>query len=138
MRIQDLSPGWRTDFLRHRVDAEVRELPDCLVVRSPGQENFYWGNCLMLPELPADDDLAHWLDRFDEEVAVGRAGVRHVAIGINCEPPPEDALPSWMAAGFDRIEVHTMMLRPSQLRAAREPQAGPLLLKRMTLPAVSP
>lgn len=134
MRVEDLSPGWRTDFLRHRVDAEVRELPDCLAVRSPGQENFYWGNCLMLPVLPGDGDLAHWLRRFDEEVAAGRPGVRHVAIGINCEPPPEAALPSWTAAGFDRIEVATMKLRPSQLRAGRQPRTGPLQLRRMALP----
>jgi RimJ/RimL family protein N-acetyltransferase len=134
VRVEDLSPGWRTDFLRHRVDAEVRELPDCLVVRSPGQENFYWGNCLMLPALPDDADLAHWLRRFDEEVAAGRPGVRHVAIGIISEPPPADALPSWIAAGFDRIEVHTMLLRPGQLRAGTPPRAAPLHLRQMALP----
>jgi ribosomal protein S18 acetylase RimI-like enzyme len=131
MKVEDLSPGWRTDFLRHRLDAEVIERPDCVVVRSPGQENFYWGNCLVLPRLPADEDLAHWLGRFEEEVAAGRPGVRHVAIGVNCPPPPDGALPAWRAAGFDRMEVATMLLRPHELREAPEASARPLALKRL-------
>jgi len=125
MRVQDLRPGWRTDFLLHRVGGEVIERDDCIVVRTPGNEGFYWGNCLMIGETPADADLAHWLRRFDEEVAAGRPGVRHVAIGVNTVPPPDEALPAWREAGFEMIETATMRLMPGQLRAQPEADVDP-------------
>lgn len=120
MRVHELRPGWRTDFLLHRVGAEVIERADCLVVRSPGNEGFYWGNCLMIPQTPGDGDLAHWLRRFDEEVAAGRPGVRHVAIGVNGPVPPEGTLPSWIESGFEFIETATLRLMPGQLRSPSE------------------
>lgn len=127
--MQDFRPGWRTDFILHRVGAEVIERDDCVVVRSPGNEGFYWGNCLMIGATPADADLAYWLQRFDEEVAAGRPGVRHVAIGVNSAPPPFDSLPSWREAGFEFMETVTLKLQPQQLRAIEPPQVAPLALR---------
>jgi GNAT superfamily N-acetyltransferase len=129
MRVQDFRPGWRTDFLLHRVGAEVIERGDCVVVRSPGNEGYYWGNCLMIPDTPEDGELAHWLRRFDEEVAAGRPGVRHVAIGVNSAPPPRGSLPAWRAAGFELMETATLRLRPPQLRAPEPARAAPLELR---------
>lgn len=129
MKVADFRPGWRTDFLLHRFGAEVRELDDCVAVRSPGHEGYFWGNCLMIADAPADGDLAHWLQRFEQEVAQGRPGVRHVAIGINSLPPPADALPAWRAAGFDIVETATMRLQPGQLHTAPEASAAPLQLR---------
>ncbi|MFO1336718.1 MAG: GNAT family N-acetyltransferase [Burkholderiaceae bacterium] len=131
MRVQDFRPGWRTDFILHRFGAEVRELADCVVVRSPGNEGFFWGNCLMIAETPADADLAHWLQRFEDEVAHGRPGVRHVAIGVNSSPPGPDALPAWRAAGFELMETATLRLQPGQLRAIPPASASPLQLRTM-------
>ncbi|WP_374562046.1 GNAT family N-acetyltransferase [Ideonella sp.] len=122
MKIAELRPGWRTDFLLHRVDGEIIERDDCIVVLTPGNEGFYWGNCLMIADTPADADLAHWLQRFDEEVAAGRPGVRHVAIGVNSAVPPEGALPAWRDAGFELIEMATLRLFPGQLRTLVEPR----------------
>ncbi len=135
MRVQDFRPGWRTDFMLHRFGAEVRELADCVAVRSPGNEGFFWGNCLMIAETPADADLAHWLQRFEDEVARGRPGVRHVAIGVNSLPPPADALPAWRAAGFEIVETATMRLQPGQLRDIAPASASPLQLRTMDFDA---
>jgi GNAT superfamily N-acetyltransferase len=129
LRVADLRPGWRTDFILHRLGAEVIEREDCVVVRSPGNEGFYWGNCLIAPQTPADGDLAHWLDRFEQEVAAGRPGVRHVAIGFNSVPPPAESLPSWQAAGFEFMETATLRLRPGGLREPHPASAAPLALR---------
>jgi GNAT superfamily N-acetyltransferase len=126
LRVADLRSGWRTDFFLHRVGAEVIEQEDCIVVRSPGNEGFYWGNCLMVADTPRDGDLAHWLERFEQQVAVGRPGVRHVAIGFNSEPPPDDGLPSWRAAGFELMETVTLRLRRGCLREHQPATAAPL------------
>ena len=129
MRVSDFRPGWRTDFILHRFGAEVIEREDCVVVRSPGNEGFYWGNCLMVAETPADADLAHWLRRFEQEVAAGRPGVRHVAIGFNSTPPAPGLLPSWHADGFELMETATMRLRPGMLRMPQASRAAPLALR---------
>lgn len=129
MKVADFRPGWRTDFLLHRFGAEVRELDDCVVVCSPGHEGYFWGNCLMIADAPADGDLAHWLQRFEQEVAHGRPGVRHVAIGVNSLPPAAGALPAWREAGFDIIETATMRLQPGQLHMAPVASAAPLQLR---------
>lgn len=129
MRVKDFPPGWRTDFLLHRFGGEVHELPDCVAVRTPGHEGYYWGNCLMISQAPADADLAHWLRRFDEEVAAGRPGVRHVAIGVAGPPPTDAALPSWAAAGFELMETATLRLRVGRLRDIEPPNATPLALR---------
>jgi hypothetical protein len=33
MRQQDLRAGWRSEFMRHRFDAQVQARPDCIVMR---------------------------------------------------------------------------------------------------------
>jgi len=122
MRLGELGPGWATEFFLHRRDAIVIERYDCIVVRTPGNPNFYWGNFLLLPQAPADGELAFWLQRFDDEIASLQPGSEHVAIGINAAPA-SFALPSWSAAGLKRhantvLRIEAAALRPS----ARAPQ----------------
>jgi GNAT superfamily N-acetyltransferase len=114
MRLADLRPGWATDFILHRFDAEVTERDDCLVVRTPANPTYYWGNCLVLPRLPADDELAHWLARFDAEIAQRQPASRHVAIGIDDEFRGERR-PAWEAAGF-ALKVNHMLALPADMQ----------------------
>ena len=104
VRLADLRPGWRTDFILHRFGAEVIEREDCLVVRTPCNPTYYWGNCLHLPRLPTDAELGHWLRRFDEEIAHVQPASRHVAIGSDA-PYGGESLPTWEAAGFDDVAI---------------------------------
>jgi RimJ/RimL family protein N-acetyltransferase len=114
MRLADLRPGWATDFILHRFDAEVTEHDDCLVVRTPANPTYYWGNCLVLPRLPADDELAHWLARFDAEIAQRQPASRHVAIGIDDDFRGERR-PAWEAAGF-ALKVNHMLALPAGMQ----------------------
>lgn len=132
MRLADLRPGWATDFILHRFDAEVIERDDCLVVRTPANPTYYWGNCLVLPRLPADDELAHWLARFDAEITQRQPASRHVAIGIDDEFRGERR-PAWEAAGFALKVNHMLALvagvQPPLPRAPR----GDVLLRPLDL-----
>ena len=77
MHLSDLMPALRCEFILHHFDAQVMERPDGLVVRTPGNPLYYWGNFLMLPQTPNDADLPHWLRRFEQEVvAAGACAVR--------------------------------------------------------------
>lgn len=122
MQLDDLQPALRCEFILHRLAAEVESQPDCLVVRTPANPLFYWGNFLMLPQTPADADLPHWLQRFDTLVAQRVPGVAHVSIGFNSPPPAADALPAWRAAGFERHEANVMRLEAGQARPCPPPR----------------
>jgi ribosomal protein S18 acetylase RimI-like enzyme len=109
-----LRPGWRTDFILHHFDAEVLERSDCIVVRTPSNPTYYWGNCLHLPSLPGDGELAHWLARFDEEI-----GARQ---------------PAWLAAGFECIVEQMLHLPRTALRAPARAAHGTWRLRLLDLP----
>jgi ribosomal protein S18 acetylase RimI-like enzyme len=116
MKLAELSRGWRSEFIVHRFDALVAERDDCIVVRTPHNPTFYWGNFLLLPDAPRDDQLAHWLRRFDEEIAAVQSASAHVAIGVNASAPISP-LPAWEAAGFCVIENALLRLERGQLQA---------------------
>lgn len=128
MLIQDLRPGARTDLALHRFGAQILELPDCLAVRTPSNPSFYWGNYLMLPQAPADADLPHWLQRFDELIARPQPASRHVAIGINTIYAGQQ-LPAWEAAGFEMFVNSVMRLAPGQLCPPARAPRGDVLVR---------
>ena len=121
MRLTELGPGWATDFFLHRHGAIVIERDDCIVVRTPENPNFYWGNFLLLPQAPADGELAFWLQRFDDEIAAQQPGSDHVAIGINA-PPARIELPGWAAAG---LQLHDSAVLRIDATTPRAPVPAP-------------
>lgn len=116
MSLQDrLSLGWRTDLIFARFEGIIEERGDCIVVRTPANPLFYWGNFLLLPVPPRDDGLAHWLQRFDEEVGCHTRESGHVALGFDASRPHEPLL-SWQRAGFEIFESVALLLEAPQLR----------------------
>ena len=72
------SLGFRTDVaLRVAEGSEVTDRGGYLVIRSPDNPGFWWGNFLLLRAWPKEGD--GWLDRFAAEFP--QAG--HVAIGVD-------------------------------------------------------
>jgi len=128
VRLSDLRPAWRTDFTLHGVAAEVSEREDCIVVRTPGNPTYYWGNCLLLAQPPRDDALAGWLARFEREIAAAQPASRHVALGVNT-PYAGEQLPSWCAAGFELHVNAVMRLTPGGLLAPRQARAQPVQVR---------
>ncbi len=124
-----LSLGWQTEFILHRLDARLNPQADCIAVCTDSNPTFYWGNCLVLPVAPADDDLSHWLARFEALVAQGRPEVRHVAIGVDA-PRAGLHLPAWVDAGFQINETAVLALPDNGLcQPARAVRAGHWLLR---------
>ncbi len=78
MRVTSL--GFRTDVaLRVLEGAEITDRGDYLVVRTPGNPGFYWGNFLLLGAWPGPGTGDGWLARFAAEFPQAR----HVAIGVD-------------------------------------------------------
>ena len=119
-----LSLGWRTELIFARFDGLVEERNDCVVIRTPGNPLFYWGNCIVLPRPPRDAELVHWLERFQTEVGQHTRESGHVAIGFDANGPHEPLL-SWQAAGFEIFRTAQLSLDAGAPRPpARTPGNG--------------
>lgn len=54
------SLGYRTDLIFHRFDGQVLDRGDYLVIKTPTNPTFYWGNFLLFAEPPGDGDDVRW------------------------------------------------------------------------------
>ena len=96
MRVASL--GFRTDLtLRVLEGAEVADRGDYLVIRSPGNPDYWWGNFLLLAGVPEPGTGEAWLDRFAAEFPAAR----HVTLGVDTASD-EAAIPAELiAAGLE-------------------------------------
>jgi ribosomal protein S18 acetylase RimI-like enzyme len=80
MKVESL--GYRTDLFFPRFDGEIIDRTEYLVVKTPRNPTFYWGNFLLFPAPPAEGDLERWQDLFRKEIGVPPQ-VRHQSFGID-------------------------------------------------------
>jgi GNAT superfamily N-acetyltransferase len=72
--------GFRTDLkLRVLEGAQVTDRGDHLVIRSPDNPTFWWGNFLLLAAPPGPGTAAGWLAKFAAEFPAAK----HVALGVD-------------------------------------------------------
>jgi ribosomal protein S18 acetylase RimI-like enzyme len=57
----------KTDLMFARFDSELRDQGAYVVVRTPANPTFHWGNFLIFPSAPMRDDAARWNDSFLRE-----------------------------------------------------------------------
>jgi hypothetical protein len=102
------SLGFRTDLtLRVLEGAEVTDRGDYLVIRSPGNPNFWWGNFLLLTEVPEPGTGEAWLDRFAAEFPAAR----HVAFGVDTTSDEAVIPAEFLAAGLE-VDRATVLTAP--------------------------
>ena len=96
MRVTSL--GLATDVaLRVLEGAEVSDRGGYLVVRSPDNPEFWWGNFLILPGRPEPGSAVAWLARFAAEFP--RA--RHVALGVDAADEQAEMPAEFLAARLE-------------------------------------
>jgi len=80
--------GWHTDLAVLRLaGSAVEERPDHLLVRTPANPLYYWGNFVLVTDPDQVDEPRRWLELFEQEFP--DAG--HRAIGLVAEPRDQDA-----------------------------------------------
>ena len=135
------SLGFRTDVaLRVLEGAEVTDRGDYLVVRSPDNPDFWWGNFLLLAGWPAPGTADSWLARFAAEFPLAR----HVTLGVDSAGVDSAGVDSAGvdSAGVDSAgvdgagedSVHDGVIPAEFLAAGLEPQRDTVL----TCAAVGP
>src|SRR5262245_33455016 len=75
-----ISLGFQTDLaLLELGGTQMADRGDHLVVRTPDNPTFWWGNFLLLAGPPPQADAQTWIDRFHAEFP----DARHVALGFD-------------------------------------------------------
>jgi GNAT superfamily N-acetyltransferase len=75
-----MSLGFRTDLaLRVLEGSELTEHPDCVVVRSPANPAYRWGNFLLLRGWPRPGETLDWMERFKKEFPAAD----YIALGLD-------------------------------------------------------
>ncbi len=62
------SLGYRTDLIFPQFDGIILDRGDYLVIRTPSNPFFYWGNFLIFSQPPTDGDLERWKNLFTQEI----------------------------------------------------------------------
>jgi ribosomal protein S18 acetylase RimI-like enzyme len=111
------SIGWRTDVaLRKLEGAEILEHDGHLVIRTPNNPGYRWGNFLLFDAAPRSGDEERWLELF--KAAFPTAD--HVAIGFEC-PAGETVEAAGFSARQLSMQADTILTADSLRRPGREP-----------------
>lgn len=95
----------RTDLaLLRMAGSEIEDREDHLLVRTPDNPDYWWGNFLLLAQPPSAADAQRWVDRFDAEFP----DAEHVAFGVDA-PDGTVADLEWFAVRGYSVAAQTVM-----------------------------
>ena len=98
------SLGYQTDLAVRRAEgSEITDRGDHLVISSPRNPGYWWGNFLLLARPPAGpDEMSRWLERFEAAFPAARHRTFGLDVTANAgaAPPGSPAAAAFLAAGF--------------------------------------
>jgi ribosomal protein S18 acetylase RimI-like enzyme len=110
------SLGYRTDLLLLELSGSVfHDAGEYVVVRTPDNPGFWWGNFLLYREPFGPGDTKARLETFHQEFPAAK----HVALGIDSVDGEIGAEDELMAAGFDA--ERNVVMTASEVLAPRRP-----------------
>jgi GNAT superfamily N-acetyltransferase len=95
--------------------SEVEDRGDCLLVRTPQNPSFWWGNFLLISGPPEPGETRAWLSRFAAEFP----GARHVALGVDVTEAAAVESAGLLAAGLR--EQRTAVLTAAKVNEPPRP-----------------
>ena len=121
MKINSL--GYRTDLFFPAFDGELIDRQNYLVIRTPNNPTFYWGQFLLFPDPPVHGDLARWRDLFTKEIGT-QPEVKHQVFGWDSVSREVGVVQPFLDTGFrlNRLvvlmthEVHPPQQRPVDIQ----------------------
>jgi GNAT superfamily N-acetyltransferase len=116
MNIKSL--GYRTDLIFPAFDGEIIDRGDYLVVRSPANPAFYWGNFLLFSQPPREGDFRKWRDLFALEIGAPPE-THHQVFGWDSPEGEEGIIQPFLQAGFRLIR--DVVMTSSELQGPARP-----------------
>jgi GNAT superfamily N-acetyltransferase len=93
--MRDFSPGWATDLaILELTGSALEDRGTHLLIRTPDNPDFHWGNCVFVTDEDAVDDAGRWVKTFQSAFP----DATWVAIGLVRMPDSRDA---WADQGVD-------------------------------------
>lgn len=119
------SLGYRTDLIFAGFDGEIIDRGEYLVIRTPSNPGYYWGNFLLFQDPPQADDLARWRRLFKQEVG-GPPKCNHQTFGWDADQAGDTR--AFLDTGFrlNRNSVMTCASPRSPEQAAAGVEIRPL------------
>jgi ribosomal protein S18 acetylase RimI-like enzyme len=105
MNLQSLS--LRTELMLRSFESEIAEKPDYIVIRTPRNPTFRWGNYLVFREPPKPGDLERWKAIFAQEVGTPPA-INHFVFTWDTTGGEQGAAKEFVEAGF-RLEESVVL-----------------------------
>ena len=112
-----VSLGYRTDLMLLRLGgSQIEEVDDHLVIRTPHNPTFWWGNFLLYPHPPAPGEFARW--QADFRTAFPDAA--HMTFGIDSTSGKFGSVTSEIeTGGFEFAHNTVMTAQPANLKPPR-------------------
>jgi GNAT superfamily N-acetyltransferase len=98
-RVQIKSLGYQTDLIFPAFEGEIADRGDYVVVRTPSNPNFYWGNFLLFSAPPKQGDFTRWRELFACEIGAPPQ-VEHQAFGWDTLEGETGFVEPFLSAGF--------------------------------------
>lgn len=95
------SLGYRTDLIFHAFDGSITDRGHYLVIRTPSNPTFYWGNFLLFAKPPAQGDFVLWRDLFRQEIGAPPE-TAHQVFGWDTVDGEQGVIQPFLDAGFRR------------------------------------
>ncbi len=97
MEIRSL--GYRTDLFFPQFEGIILDRGDYLVIRTPSNPSFYWGNYLLFSRPPTQGDLEKWQALFQQEIS-SRQVTHHMVFGWDTREGETGEVQPFLNEGF--------------------------------------
>lgn len=97
------SLGYQTDLIFAAFDGEIRDRGDYLVIRTPSNPGFYWGNFLIFDRPPEAGDIQNWTAIFQQEIGTPPE-VSHQTFGWDSPGDETGEIQPFIDAGFTFLQ----------------------------------
>jgi GNAT superfamily N-acetyltransferase len=108
MKVKSL--GYRTDLIFPAFDGEIIDRGAYLVVRTPSNPTFYWGNFLLFENPPAEGDYPRWTELFAREIGVPPT-TRHMTFGWDTARGEQGVAAPFLEDGFRPLKCTVLTAR---------------------------
>jgi ribosomal protein S18 acetylase RimI-like enzyme len=116
MKLKSL--GYRTDLIFAAFDGEISDRGNYLVIRTPTNPTFYWGNFLLFDSPPGEGDFERWRQLFAKEIG-SAPETKHQVFGWDSVGGEAGIVQPFLEAGF--------RLSSSEVLTCQEPHMPPRL-----------
>lgn len=119
MKVHSL--GYRTDLIFAAFDGEIIDRGDYLVVKTPTNPTFYWGNFLLFANPPQEGDYPRWCELFAREIGTP-PHVKHQALGWDSTQGEAGLVQPFLEDGFHLDRMVVLTARREDLKPRPSPK----------------